>query len=816
MQPSRRLKRAVTFALLAGALPAAVAQNSILEEVVVTAQKREQNIQDVGITMSAMTGDQLQALGVRTSDELAVFTPGVHISGALAGQNSQYAIRGVVQNDFNDIIEAPNAVYLDEGYIPIANAQTFGLFDIERVEVLKGPQGTLFGRNATGGLVQYISRKPTFEKVDGFLELATGMYDSPENPWSQRIEGAIGGPLGERVAARIAGFYTNTDDYLINSYPAGSPTPGFASGAGSPGDGAGADMGSNETYAFRGTIDLKPNDDVLLRVSANYAKSTVSTGPYQSIPTIAVLDAQGELIDVRNIARDETRLSIQGNADGGGNVIDGSSFLPGGGLGLPGRPVAGGDFFGYIDPDGDGWRTSGDFAFEDQGETEATGVQGRLEWDLAGGAQIVAITDWKNYQKALFIDVDSAPVNQLANFGQVDADSLSQEIRITGETDRTRWVAGVYYLNIDTDSDNGLKAPVNSIIFDLFGAPFDIGVKAALETTSYSGFGQLEFDMTDTLTFTIGARVIQEEKDYDMKANGFFIATGPDSTNEGEPLPNVPVAGAPFSFQDESSDTLWAGKLQLDWRPQDGMLVYGSVSRGVKAGSYNAPLLGSYLGSGGDVSLPYEPEELMAYEVGFKASLGDRTRLNGATYFYDYKDSQAFLFVGVGGVVINADAENYGAELQLETTPIDGLDLSVGIAWIDATTKDVPLRFDSPLPPRDVQPTYTPEWQATALARYSWEALGGRMNVRADASYSDEYFYNLRNFSADKYDSYVLVNLGIGWASEDNAWLLSLDAKNVTDEKAGLQGYDLASLCGCNEVSYRPPRWYGVSLRRSF
>jgi iron complex outermembrane receptor protein len=769
-----------------------------------------------------MTGDQLQALGVRTSDELAVFTPGVHISGALAGQNSQYAIRGVVQNDFNDIIEAPNAVYLDEGYIPIANAQTFGLFDIERVEVLKGPQGTLFGRNATGGLVQYISRKPTFDKTEGYIDLTGGMYDSPENPWSERIEGAVGGPLGERVAARIAGFYSNVDDYLINEYPRQAPAPGFASGSLPPGDGAGADMGSSETDALRGTIDVKPNDDVLLRLSANYAKSDVSTGPYQSIPTIAVLDenhcsaAGCELIDVRNIAPGETRFSIQGDADGGGNVIDGSSFLPGAGLGLPGRPVPGGDFFGYIDPDGDGWRTSGDFAFEDQGETEATGIQGRLEWDLAGGAQLVAITDWKNYQKTLFIDVDSAPVNQLANFGAVDADSLSQEIRLTGQTDRMRWVAGVYYLNIDTDSDNGLKAPVNSIIFDLFGAPFDIGVKAALETTSYSAFGQIQYDQTDTLPFTIGARGIEEEKDYEMKANGFFIATGPDSTNEGEPVPDVPAPGAPFSFKDDSSDTLWAGKVQLDWRPQDGTLVYGSVSRGVKAGSYNAPLLGSYLGSGGDVSLKYDPEELMAYEVGFKSSLSDRTRLNGAAYFYDYKDSQAFLFVGVGGVVINADAENYGAELQLQTTPIDGLDLSLGIAWIDATTKDVPLRFDSPLPPRDVQPTYTPEWQASAMVRYAWSALGGLMSVRADAAYSDEYYYNLRNFSADKYDSYVLVNLGVGWATQDNAWQVSLDARNVTDEKAGLQGYDLASLCGCNEVSYRPPRWYGVSLKRSF
>ena len=113
--------------------------------------------------------------------------------------------------------------------------------------------------------MQYVSRKPSFDGVEGFIDLATGMYDSPENPWSQRIEGAIGGPLGERVAARVAGFYSNTDDYLINDYPDQAPPPGFATGSTSPGEGAGADMGSAETYALRGTIDVKATDDVLLR-----------------------------------------------------------------------------------------------------------------------------------------------------------------------------------------------------------------------------------------------------------------------------------------------------------------------------------------------------------------------------------------------------------------------------------------------------------------------------------------------------------------------------------------------------------------------
>jgi outer membrane receptor protein involved in Fe transport len=143
-------RRIAASAVILAALPAVPAfAQGVLEEVVVSAQKREQNIQDVGISMSAFTGDQLKALGVEESFDIAAFTPGVHISGNLAGQNTQFTIRGVTQNDFNDIVEAPNAVYLDEGYIAVAQAQTFGVYDIDRVEVLKGPQGTLFGRNAT-------------------------------------------------------------------------------------------------------------------------------------------------------------------------------------------------------------------------------------------------------------------------------------------------------------------------------------------------------------------------------------------------------------------------------------------------------------------------------------------------------------------------------------------------------------------------------------------------------------------------------------------------------------------------------------------
>ena len=146
--------------LLIASLSAPSVAQGVLEEVIVTAQKREQNIQQVPIAITAFTGAQMAALGVTESFDIAAFSPGVHISGNLAGQNTQFSIRGVTQNDFADIIEAPNAVYLDEGYIAVAQGQTFGIFDVERVEILKGPQGTLFGRNATGGLIHFQSNKP--------------------------------------------------------------------------------------------------------------------------------------------------------------------------------------------------------------------------------------------------------------------------------------------------------------------------------------------------------------------------------------------------------------------------------------------------------------------------------------------------------------------------------------------------------------------------------------------------------------------------------------------------------------------------------
>jgi len=281
------------------------------------------------------------------------------------------------------------------------------------------------------------------------------------------------------------------------------------------------------------------------------------------------------------------------------------------------------------------------------------------------------------------------------------------------------------------------------------------------------------------------------------------------------------------AFTSKPDETLWAGLLRVDFRPTDNWLLYAGVNRGVKAGSFNAQLAG---GLPTPVSsIPYGSETLHSFETGFKSTLFEgTTRFNGTFFYYDYKDYQAFLFSGVSGIVINSDAETYGFEFELQSSPLDGLDLMLSVGWFDATVKDVPLRAEipsdggppcmspSPVVCKDVQPVYAPEIQAAGIARYQWATGQSTMSIQGDISWSDKAYYNLRNFDADQFDDYTLVDAILGWTSPEEAWNVSIAGRNLTNEFAGIQGFDLATLCGCNELSYRQPRRVELTARFSF
>jgi iron complex outermembrane receptor protein len=773
---------------------------SIVGEIVVTAQKREQRLQDVGIAMTAYSGNQLRALAVTDSRDLAAFSPGVHLGGAIAGQNTQYTIRGVTQNDFNDIVEAPNAVYLDEGYIAVGQGQTFALFDIDRVEVLKGPQGTLFGRNATGGLVHYITVKPNLARSEGYVEVRGGVFDSVGHPGLAHVEAAGNVPLTSDIAVRGALMWNKSDSWLKNFYPIGAV-------GGSPGRGAGADMGGEDTLAGRLTALYQPNAGTKITLSFNKARADMTTAPYQQKATIGVFNAQGELVNVLDAAATETRASIGGAGQDRGSDLNNDGVFSD----SFGRPSPGGDFFGYKDPDGAGPLTSSDFAFKNSNRTETTGLDLTGEFELTDDITLTSVTDWKHFTKLLFVDVDAGPGNQAANYAGVHANTLSQEFRLNGKAEHLNWVAGLFYLHIDNRSINGLKFPVGSVVP---GAPFDLGSEAHLLTDSYSAFGQVDWNFAPKLNFILGARVIDEQKRYNF-FQGVWSTANSLEAQAGAPAvigPAVNAAGAPVPFTDKRGQVLWAGKAQLEYRPNRDWLLYAGVSRGVKAGSYNAQLAGGLAVP--TSAIPYRAETLMSYEGGFKYSFPDGNgHLNASAYYYDYKNYQAFLFTGVSGVVINADDTTYGVEADVFRTLFEGLDAGVSASWFSATVKDVPLRVNGPIV-RSVQPTYAPKVQLSAILKYSWDALGGRMSIGGDAAYSSSFFYNLRNFSADKFAGYTMVNANLIY-SKDN-WEANLMVKNLTDVRAGSMGFDLASFCGCNEVAYKPPRTIEAGFRMKF
>jgi len=831
----------------------AIAQSGLLEEVIVTAQKREQSIQDVGIAITAFSGDQLNQLGIVNNTELARFTPGVYISGPGGGDQQQFTIRGATQNDFGDHSESPNALYVDEVYQASQQSQLFASYDMQRVEILKGPQGTLFGRNATGGLLHFITNKPS-QEFESFADLTYGRFDQV------RAEGAVSGGLSDTVSGRISGIYSGHDSIYennINDVGLGAtagPLQAFGRGPNYTSDLSDTDDAwTEETWSTRGQLLFEPNDDVSFLLKGQYAKQQFGGWGYQGVPTVAYqddTDGDGLVDDTVN-----TRLqSDVGTTCEIINVNDGScinSVFDGDFDGV--RPNAQGDLFGSLEPGGiEGRDANLDYAPDDANKVKLWSVSGKLDWDL-DFAKLISVSAYSKIKQFQGGDVGTAPTPHFNFIRQQEQEWFSQELRLEGEEDRFRWIAGAYYLHIKTRSAQGLEdrigglntfggyffGPVfnNDAPFGGVGLPLNlitgetgIGVggdtflegttDVRLKTDSYSLFGQIDFDLTDQLVLNVGFRGIVEEKDYSY--TGRLYRNVRDGRTDGaafagaQPLgvfvaPTVPIEFlAPFS--DDSSDFLWSGKIQLNYSPNDDLLIYGGVNRGVKAGNFNGPILTNLTQD----EYSYKEEVLLSYEAGFKSTILDgKAQLNVSAFYYDYDDYQAFQFVGTSGAVFNADAEYYGFEVDLLANPVENLDIWLGLSYIDTKVKSIEVADDLF---RNVEPTYTPDMQFTGVGRYTWPNIiaGGAVTLQLDGTYADDAWGNINNFESHILPSNWVGNVSLRWYSADDHWQVATFLKNFTDSRAQNSAFDLATIDGSDEQSFEKPRWWGVNVRYSY
>lgn len=774
---SNRTKSTFSMALIplavASALPMiAHGESNVIEQIVITAQKRQQNLNDVSIAVTAFSGGQMKALGFEASTELIEFTPGVSLAGDIGGQRAIFNIRGVVQNDYADLAEAPVAVYVDGAYLASTQAQTFGLFDIARVEILKGPQGTLFGRNATGGLVNTITAKPS-EKREGYLELTAARFNQ------FRAEGAISGKLTESIRGRFSVLSNQQGEILDNVYSDGA-APDTRPGA----VGGGEDGYNDDTQAFRGQLAFDLSEDSTLLLSANWADTTKSEGPYQSVNTTEIKDASGNVIDVIFAADDPMgcdTIQLGGCIDGNFNDD-------------PLRPVQGGDFNGNIDPDGSGRKVNKDFAFDDQNKIKSKGLSATYEHSF-NDFELFSLSDYKQFERTIGLDSDQTASPELIFQSNSTIDQFSQELRLSGNSDNYKWVGGVYYLRVDTDYSQGLAASPSAF----FLAGEENNTLVTLETDSWSLFGQIDYDLSDSLVLVSGLRVIQEDKSFD--GNVYQNANSDDRVIE------IDTTGGSFEVANLDNDQdLWSAKLQLDYMPDDNSLYYIGVNRGVKAGSFNAPLFGGF-GS-------YKPEELLSYEAGSKLTLMDgNVQLNASVFYYDYSDYQSFSWVNNSGVVSNEEATFIGGEIELSLTPNNHLDIMLGMSYTDAEVDQLEVAdgiFS------DTTPAYTPEFQASGLIRYNRDINGGNIAVQFSGSYQSETFHNARNFTAHEIDGHFKADGRLTWADSEDKYNVIFYIDNLFDSDHEIIGFDVTGFYGNSQISYAKPRTYGLTVRRNF
>ncbi|RMF12012.1 MAG: TonB-dependent receptor [Alphaproteobacteria bacterium] len=748
--------------------PALGQQRSVLlEEIIVTAQKREQSAQDVGISITTISGDQMRALGYTNAQEVTALAPGVSTMQPNGEANYAIGIRGVANNDFTTNVESPVAIYVDEVYISQMSGAGFLLFDMERVELLRGPQGTLFGRNATGGLVHYITVKPNFDEFNGYGSVTYGRFNR------LKLQGAVGVPLSDKVAIRASFATHQGGGYVKNRL---NPEQ---------------DLNNANESAGRLQALFAPTEDLEVLLNVRFGQQDIRTGFFEYS----------------------------------------SAVLPTGDR-TPGVPNP--DFGGYVDNDGDVY--AGDYDFLGHNDLDTRGYSGTIKWSQDWGT-ITSITDYQTVKRDYIEDSDASPVDYFNFFLTTDAEQFSQELRVNGQTEDVEWVAGFYYMDLEVnDSNGGITRGLFEALFGP-GLPFN-GIQNPYntDTETWSLFGQVEFQVSEQLALIGGFRWIEEDKSHVYNNNLVFF---PDTSTSGLD-PNAVLITPAFGpellpFVGERSDSNWSARVQVNFTPTDNLLTYASWNRGVKSGGFNAPLLPSDFALS-DTFMTYDPEKLDAFEIGFKWDSDDgRFRVNGAAYYYDYRNYQAFSIIGLDTSTLNAQAESKGFELEVQANPVDGLDMQFGVAYIDSDVEDVPGLtldvdtdgdgvIDAPalLPGATVTPVQTPEWNLNGLIRYEFPIENGSIALQADGQYRSKHFFALTNLPASTESGYFVGNASATWFSADEQWALRVFVQNFTGKKYLVQTFDLSGsvsnggLFGLVEEYYGRPRTWGVNLSFTF
>ena len=805
-------KRAALYAAVLAATAVTATESfaqARLEEVVVTAQKRAQSANDVGITINAFSGEQIKDLGVLTTEDIAQYTPGLTVNETAATGVPLYTLRGVGFQDYSTAASSTVGIYFDEVAMPYT-VMTRGLvFDTARVEVLKGPQGDLYGRNTTAGQINFISNKPSQEFGAGIIA-SYGSYDTGE------LEGYVTGGT-DFIQGRLAFKTTQSGEGWQESTTRND------------------ELGEKDATAVRGILNFDLTDDLRLELIGHYIKDESENRANTAY--------DGRIIGLAEFNYPYTPLD-EYRLPGGSNLGETPPWYS------TGDNEAADWTNRYTSP-----ITGKTFDIRPQRDNELTGIAAHLDWNIAG-MTLTSVTGYNDFDRTEANDWDGGFYNDSSNINTTDLQVFSQELRLAGATDTLDWVAGIYYSKDEmdeyyhyfmSDSVYGFGS-IPWGVADFSSTPIlELDTKYEQETESAAIFGHVEWQFADAWRLTLGARYTEEDRDwegctyvaedgsYANFLNGAFGATlgpgdcgtindDPDSPNNISAVVGTPNVNDAFQpYKDKIETEKWMGKVGLDYALTDDILLYGMVSLGFKSGGFNGA------NSNTTTQLkPYKEEELTSYEVGAKTTLLDGSmQLNAAAFYYDYEDKQeqdaAVTFVGnISGLTNVPESEIYGAELDMQWLPTDGLQINLGVAYLDteitewmAVDRDASswpgntVRFDaSGLPLQQ-----SPEWQYTALVQYEWPITDSlMMSVAGDMSFTDDIDGGVRPEEA--LEDYTIYNARVGIGSIDGRWRALLWSRNLTDEDYYPAAYNGGN--GPYVRVYGMPRTYGVTLSYYF
>ncbi|MFV3077002.1 TonB-dependent receptor [Niveispirillum fermenti] len=748
---------------MSGVAMAAEEQALQLDEIIVTAQKRGENIQEVPISITALGGEALEMQGVRNGLDLTRSVPGLQINNLFQSSNPTIFLRGVGVNDYNAASSGAVGVTVDDVFLNSGVGQLFAVFDVDRVEVLKGPQGTLYGRNTTGGVINYTTRRPTFAP-DFSASVTAGRFNQIF------FDAAGGGALiDDTLAARASLTVKRRDGWATNLQDS-------------------RDINGIETYAGRLQFMLTPSADLEIHNKIEGGKSKSSALGHQSMGTVNARTGKpctGEEILARTTcANPITRYIANQDIDAlNTNVLDNYEKL---------------DNFAdrlSVIHDGD-------------------------------DVNVTSITAYVYNKRDLNQDIDYSPyaVAELPLWKE-SSRQVSQELRFTSNGEGPfKWVAGLYYLQEELSSLTNLSAlrelnpdrtkpyfnPANSVL--------TVERVFTQRTSSKAIFAQADYELTDKLTATAGLRYTDDRKKLSFITYGGPV--NPDTSSRArlrdrlvgfvDANPSNLTIDLPSRTVTDLKKPTW--RLALAYELNDETNLYSSYSRGVRAGGYNTGALFS-----GIEFNAVDSESIDAYEAGLKTDLMDRrVRLNMAGFYYDYRNLQVFSLEPnpAGGVPLqrlqNADADIYGAEIEIQARPVQGLDLAFGAAYVHATYTNFidPIRGNFKGNTLDKAPRLQMNGSATYSADLGPDWTG---RLGADFSYQSKVNFSATNQAPMVGDRHGEVNLHVGMAHSSGIDF-TLFVRNVADKRYLTDMNDLSSL-GFYFPVYNEPRTYGLTVR---